>query len=68
MAGVDLRTIQELGGWAPLKMVERYAHISPGHKLDAVGRIASNFPTLFTTPADRVSWCLVSSRPQRPPP
>ena len=27
MAGVDLRTIQELGGWRSLEMVERYAHL-----------------------------------------
>jgi integrase len=29
MAGVDLRTVQELGGWSSLAMVERYAHLSP---------------------------------------
>ena len=50
MSGVDLRTIQELGGWASLAMVQRYAHLSPGHKADAVERLASNFPTGFTTP------------------
>jgi integrase len=50
MAGVDLRTIQELGGWRSLKMVERYAHLSPSHKAEAVERLASNFPTGFTTP------------------
>ena len=32
MAGVDLRTVQELGGWKDLKMVERYAHLSREHK------------------------------------
>jgi integrase len=26
MAGVDLRTLQELGGWQTLAMVHRYAH------------------------------------------
>jgi site-specific recombinase XerD len=51
MAGVDIRTIQELGGWRSLKMVERYAHQSRRHKAEAVKRLASNFPTLFTTPA-----------------
>ena len=40
MAGVDLRTIQELGGWQDLKMVERYSHLSPNHKAQAVERIA----------------------------
>ena len=51
MAGVDSRTIQELGGWASLGMVQRYTHLSPTHKAEAVERIASNFPTGFTTPA-----------------
>ena len=57
MAGVDLRTIQELGGWRELKMVERYAHLSPSHKAEAVERLAvrglesgQNSPTLFPTP------------------
>jgi integrase len=40
MAGVDLRTVQELGGWQTLSMVERYAHLSPAHKAHAVERIA----------------------------
>ena len=40
MAGVDLRTIQELGGWKTLSMVQRYAHLSPSHKAEAVERIA----------------------------
>jgi hypothetical protein len=41
MAGVDPRTIQELGGWRSLAMVERYMHLSPTHKAAAVERIAS---------------------------
>ena len=48
MAGVPLRAIQELGGWRSLRMVERYAHLSPEYQADAVERLA-NFPTLFTT-------------------
>jgi hypothetical protein len=51
MAGVDLRTVQELGGWSSLELVQRYAHLSATHKADAVERIAQNSPTLFTTPA-----------------
>ena len=50
MAGVDLRTIQELGGWKELDMLQRYAHLSPSHKAEAVEKIVQNFPTLFTTP------------------
>jgi site-specific recombinase XerD len=36
MAGVDLRTVQELGGWRSLAMVQKYAHLAPGHQLAAV--------------------------------
>jgi hypothetical protein len=47
---VDPRTIQELGGWASLEMVERYTHLSPTHKAEAVERIAQNSPPVFTPP------------------
>jgi len=40
-AGVDLRTVQELGGWRTLSMVQRYAHLSPGHMAAAVERIVA---------------------------
>jgi hypothetical protein len=50
MTGVDLRTVQELGGWKDLKMVVRYALLSPAHKADAVERIANHSTTLFTSP------------------
>jgi site-specific recombinase XerD len=40
MAGVDLRTVQELGGWKTLKMVQRYSHLAPGHLHAAVERLA----------------------------
>ena len=39
MAGVDLRTVQELGGWLTLSMVQRYAHLAPSHLVDAVERL-----------------------------
>jgi site-specific recombinase XerD len=38
--GVSDRTIQELGRWKSLAMVERYTHLSPDHKAGAVERIA----------------------------
>jgi integrase len=34
--GVDLRTVQELGGWATLSLIRRYAHVSPSRKAEAV--------------------------------
>lgn len=40
-AGVDLRTVQELGGWRTLSMVQRYAHLSPGHLAAAVEKIVA---------------------------
>jgi integrase len=63
MAGVDTRTSQELGAWASLEMVERYTHLSPTHKAEAVERIAENSPALFTTPAG--SRILASSKPAK---
>jgi integrase len=43
MEGVDLRTIQELGGWKTLSQVGRYSHLSESHKAEAVERIAAGF-------------------------
>ena len=41
MAGVDLRTVQELLGHKSFEMTLRYAHLSPEHKkvaLDVLGK------------------------------
>jgi len=38
---VDLMTIKELGGWKSLAMVQRYAHLSPGHRRNAIERLTS---------------------------
>ncbi len=43
MAGVDLKTIMELGGWSDLSMVQRYAHLSPNHKREAIEKIVPEF-------------------------
>jgi hypothetical protein len=40
MAGVDLRTVQELMGHKTIAMTLRYSHLSPAHQPDAVQRIA----------------------------
>ena len=47
MAGVDLRKVQELGGWADLTMVMRYAHRAPQHKTKAIERLVH-----FTNPTE----------------
>lgn len=39
MAGTDMRTLQELGGWASLSMVQRYSHLSADHLSSAASKI-----------------------------
>ncbi len=39
MAGVDLKTVQELMGHKTIAMTARYAHLSPEHKLSALERL-----------------------------
>ncbi|NOS82764.1 MAG: site-specific integrase [Nitrospira sp.] len=48
--GVDLRTVQELGGWATLSLIQRYAHVTPSRKAEAVEGLVKHFTTIFTTP------------------
>ena len=40
MAGVDLRTVQELMGHKTIQMTVRYSHLSPEHLQDAIERLA----------------------------
>lgn len=44
MAGVDLRTIQELLGHKSIAMTVRYSHLAPAHTLAAVERLAGANP------------------------
>ena len=39
MAGVDIRTVQELMGHKTIAMTVRYAHLAPKHTLSAVERL-----------------------------
>jgi len=41
MDGTDIRTVQELLGHKTITMTMKYAHLSPGHKMDAVQRLAN---------------------------
>jgi site-specific recombinase XerD len=42
MAGVDLRSVQALGGWQTLAMVQRYSHLAPAHLREAVERLVDS--------------------------
>ena len=48
MAGVDIRTIQELMGHKDIKMTMRYSHPTPEHKKNAV-KVLDGVTTSFTT-------------------
>lgn len=39
MAGVDIRTVQELMGHKTIQVTVRYAHLAPQHQLEAVQRL-----------------------------
>jgi hypothetical protein len=44
MAGVDIRTVQELLGHKTIAMTLRYSHLSPDHKRKAMEALESRFP------------------------
>ena len=46
MAGLEILTIKELGGWKSLAMVGRYAHLSPSHRRDAIERLVMRRPAI----------------------
>ena len=53
MAGVGLLTVKELGGWRTLAMVQRCAHLAPGHLHAAVERL--------TRLRRRAGWCTLTA-------
>src|SRR5262249_36646299 len=68
IAGVDARTVQTLMGHKTLAMTERYAHLSPAHKLAAVRRLnrpESEEPTATTTAIRRTRRRRLSGRARK---
>jgi integrase len=60
MAGVDLRTVQELMGHKSITMTMRYVHLSPDHKRAAMETLESRFSskspaTFHNTPSPFLS-------------
>jgi hypothetical protein len=51
MAGVDLRTVQQLMGHKTIQMTVRYAHLAPEHQMAAVERLCS-VPGAIEHPTD----------------
>ena len=49
MAGVDIRTVQELLGHASLAMTMRYSHLVPVHRTRAVKILDSAYQTGIKT-------------------
>ncbi len=46
MAGVDIRTVQELMGHSTITMTMRYAHLSPAHLRAAVNKASLHMPSV----------------------
>jgi site-specific recombinase XerD len=57
MAGVDLRTVQELLGHSTVKVTEQYSHLSSDHRNRAVRVLNSETkPNLSPAPAKSLSF------------
>ena len=48
MEGVDMRTIQELGRWKDIRMVQRYANLSERHKAEAIEKLSNSIKNSIT--------------------
>jgi hypothetical protein len=53
MAGVDLRTVQQLMGHKTIQMTVRYAHLAPEHQMAAVERLCMSSGTLDSATSTR---------------
>jgi len=49
MAGVDIRTVQELMGYKSITMTMRYAHLGPRHRIAALEKLCESTATAIAT-------------------
>jgi integrase len=62
MAGVDIRTVQELAGHKSITMTMHYSHLAPEHKRRAIAKLdAEVTANLTTVPFDNAGALAVSS-------
>lgn len=52
MAGVDIRTLQELMGHKNIQVTLRYAHFAPQHQLEAIQRLCDHIEVKSAEPTD----------------
>jgi site-specific recombinase XerD len=63
MAGVDIRTVQELMGHKTIAMTVRYSHLAPKHTLAAVERLDASTERPTDTTTDTPGSVAVSAEP-----
>jgi len=66
MAGVDLRTVQELMGHKTIQMTVRYAHLAPHHCLAAAQKLCDTEPVQNRTSDTRTDIAASATREINP--
>ena len=59
--GTPLHVLKDLGGWSDMKMVMRYAHLSPGH----LSEYAGNLPNIVENAKNLLHFYYTGKNPER---